>query len=150
VFAGRRLTLQSDPGSRAPCGEWRMLPAGEVLSFGDQSSVDYRGLPPRIIGTQAEKGLAGRLHVSRQAGGMLYGRMDVAELVLEPIVRIDGVGPGRMEDEVDGADRPMQGVGDRKPCLHGGRIEIALTRPARVQRSPTAVTALPRLFLVRR
>ena len=57
---------------------------------------------------------------------MLDGDMDVAEVALEPIVRINGVGAGRMEDEVDGADRLVQGVGDRKPCLHDGRIEIAL------------------------
>jgi hypothetical protein len=48
AFAGRRLTLRSDPGSRAlsvrPCGEWTMLPAGEVLSFGDQLSLDCQAV----------------------------------------------------------------------------------------------------------
>jgi hypothetical protein len=44
-----------------------------------------------------------------------------------PIVRIDGVGPGRMEDEVDGTDRLVQGMRDCEPRLHDGRIEIALT-----------------------
>ena len=58
--------------------------------------------------------------------------MDVAEGALEPILAIDGVGPGRMEDEVDGADRLVQGMRDRKPRLHDGRIEIALT-PARAR-----------------
>ena len=83
-------------------------------------------LPPWIIGTQAEERLTGRLHVSGQAGGMLDGDMDIAEMPLEPILAIDGIGSGRVEDEVDGADRLVQGVGDRKPCLHDGRIEIAL------------------------
>jgi hypothetical protein len=67
--------------------------------------------------------------VNRQVGGMLDGHMDVAEAALEPIVPIDGVGPGRMEDEVDGADRLVQGVRDGKPRLHDGRIGIALTLP---------------------
>ena len=84
-------------------------------------------LPPRIIGTQAKERLAGRLHVSRQAGGVQDSRMDVAEFPVEPIVRIDGVGPGRVEDKVDGTDRLVQGVRDRKPRPHDGRIEIALT-----------------------
>ena len=52
--------------------------------------------------------------------------MDVAEVALEPILAIGGVGPGRMEDEVAGADRLVHAVGDRKPCLHDGRIEIVL------------------------
>ena len=58
---------------------------------------------------------------------MLDGDMDVAEVALEPIVRIDGVGSGRVEDEVDGADGLVQGVRDRKSRLHDGRIEVALT-----------------------
>jgi hypothetical protein len=48
-------------------------------------------------------------------------------VALEPIVCIDGVGPGRVENEVDGADRLVQGVRDRKPRLFDCRIEIALT-----------------------
>jgi hypothetical protein len=78
--------------------------------------------PPWIIGTQAEEHLPGRLHVSRQAGGMLGGDMDVAKVALEPIVRIDGVGPGRTEDEVDGADRLVQVVGDpSRACTMAAR-----------------------------
>jgi hypothetical protein len=50
--------------------------------------------------TQAEEGFACRLHASGQAGGVLNGHMDVAEVALQPILAIDGVGPGRGEDEV--------------------------------------------------
>jgi hypothetical protein len=58
---------------------------------------------------------------------MLDSHVDVSEVALEPIVRIDGVGPGRVEDEVDGTDRLVQGMRDCKPRLYDGRIEIALT-----------------------
>jgi hypothetical protein len=81
----------------------------------------------RIIRTQAEERLASRLHVSREAGGMPDGDMDVTEVVLEPILAIDGVGPGRMEDKVEGTVRLVHGARDRTPRLHDGRIEIALT-----------------------
>ena len=57
---------------------------------------------------------------------MLNGHMDVAEVALQPILAIDGVGPGCVEDEVDGADCLMQGVRDRKPRLHDGHMETAL------------------------
>src|SRR6266568_4635192 len=61
-------------------------------------------LPPRIRRTQAEEGFARRLHVRRQAGGMLHGDVNVAEMALERIALVDGVGAGRMEDQVNGAD----------------------------------------------
>jgi hypothetical protein len=54
----------------------------------------------RRIGTQAEERLARRLHVSGQGGGVLNGHMDVAEVALQPILAIDGVGPGRVDDQV--------------------------------------------------
>jgi hypothetical protein len=58
---------------------------------------------------------------------MLDGDMDVMEVALEPILAIDGVGPGRMEDKVEGTVRLVQGVRDRTPRLHDGRIESALS-----------------------
>jgi len=59
---------------------------------------------------QAEERLASRLHVSRRASGVLDGDVDVPEVGLEPILVIEGVGPGRM---VDGAERLAQSADDR-------------------------------------
>ena len=83
-------------------------------------------LPPGIRRTQAEKGLAGGLHVRRQAGGMLHGDVNVAEVALERIALVDGVGAGGMEDQVNGADCLVHAMRDRKSCLHDGRVEVAL------------------------
>jgi hypothetical protein len=75
---------------------------------------------------QAEEGFARRLHVCRQAGGMLHGDVNVAEMALERIALVDGVGAGRMEGQVNSADCLVHAMRYRKSCLHDGGIEVAL------------------------
>ena len=102
---------------------WRLLHADyQHLA---EMSRDFT-LPPRIRRTQAEKGLAGGLHVRRQAGGMLHCDVNIAEVALERIVLINSVGAGGMEYQVNGAHCLLHAMRDRKSCLHDGRVKVAL------------------------
>ena len=73
---------------------------------GSARRVDLALLPSRIGGAQAEEGLAGSLHVSRQGGAMLHGHVNIAKVALERVPFVDGVGAGGMEDQVDASGRP--------------------------------------------
>ena len=88
-------------------------------------SCDFT-LPPRIRRTQAEKGLAGGLHVRRKAGGMLHGDVNIAEVALERIALINSVGAGGMEYQINGADCLLHAMSDRKSRLRDGHVEVAL------------------------
>src|SRR5436190_20789577 len=106
-----------------PCLAWCFTPS---LLMSDSFAILLCPLPPRIRRPQAEKDLARSLHVSRQGCGMLNGDVNVAEVTLERIPLVDGVGAGGMEDQVDGANCLAHAMRDRKSCLHDGRVEIGL------------------------
>jgi hypothetical protein len=64
---------------------------------------------------------------------MLNCDVNIAEVALERIALVDGVGAGGMEDQVNGADCLVHAMRDRKSCLHDGCVEVTLaltcTRP---------------------
>ena len=57
---------------------------------------------------------------------MLNGDVNIAEVTLEWIALVDGVGAGGMEHQVNGADCLVHAVRDRKSCLRDGGVEVAL------------------------
>jgi hypothetical protein len=50
--------------------------------------------------------------VDGEGGGVLDGDVDVAELPFQGVGVVYGVGAGRVEQQVDGADGFSDGVGD--------------------------------------
>src|SRR5437588_841189 len=106
-----------------PCLAWCFTPS---LLVSGSFAIFLCPLPPRICRPQAEKDLARGLHVSRQGCGMLNGDVNVAEVALQRVPLVDGVGAGGMEDQVNGADCLVHAVRDRKSCLRDGGVEVAL------------------------
>jgi len=56
---------------------------------------------------------------------MLNGDVNVAEVALQRIPLVDGVGAGSMEEQIDGVHCLVHATRDRKSCLHDGHVEVA-------------------------
>ena len=97
--------------------------------------VDFIGslshLPAGCARGQPQQRLTAVLEVGVQAGNVLPGGVDVAEVEFQFVAFVDGVGARRIEQHVYGPHRLTHGVGDGQPCLQdlGTRVGDPLAGP---------------------